>query len=36
LRETYASPDAAKQLHTFTGKPAEAQADAVRWLLKPL
>jgi hypothetical protein len=36
VRDTYAAPAAAKQLHAFTGKPAEAQADAVRWLLKPL
>jgi dienelactone hydrolase len=36
VRETYEKLQAAKSLHTFTGPPAEAQAEAVRWLLRPL
>ena len=36
VRETFESSGAAGQLHAFTGKPEEAQANAVRWLLRPL
>jgi hypothetical protein len=34
VRQTYQKPETSKHLHTFTGKPGEAQADAVHWLLK--
>jgi hypothetical protein len=36
VRETFQGPGATGQLDVFTGKPEEAQANAVRWLLRPL
>jgi dienelactone hydrolase len=36
VRDSHTGPEAGKQLHTYTGKPEEAQSEAVRWLLKPL